>query len=94
MWRVDVRKANWPDRRGTVGETTGILASVAAAVGEFLDAEEPDLLEMSPTNVSREKLYRAALRRMMPKIEHLYSLEEKSYGTLFGEFILRRHPGV
>jgi len=91
-WRVDFLSRTDPETRGTVKETTTILNTVAAAVGEFLDTVQPVMLKMSPTGESREKLYRAVLKRMMPKIDHAYSLDERWYGTLFGEFELTRKP--
>jgi hypothetical protein len=90
-WRVDFRKGQQQPTGGTVAETTGTLNDVIGAIKEFLETVKPDRLEMSPTNTSREKLYRAVIKRMMPQIGQAYSVEEKSYGTLFGEFILSRH---
>lgn len=89
-WRIDFRKARHQPMRGTIGETTGILNCVVGAIKEFLEWVKPDLLKMSPTNTSREKLYRAVIKRMMPQIEQTYSVDEVSYGTLFGEFVLLR----
>ena len=91
-WRVDFVRRNSSSQRGTVGETTSVISGVAAAVREFLDTVQPELLKMSPTNTSRERLYRAILKRMMPALRDLYDLEEQWYGTLFGEFNLKRDP--
>lgn len=91
-WRVDFRKETWVDARAGVRDTVAVLDSVAAAVKEFLDRVQPITLEMSPTTASREKLYRAVLARMTPMLDHAYSLDEKWYGTLFGEFVLTRRP--
>ena len=88
-WRVDFRKGKHQPARGTVAETTGILNAVVGAIKEFLERMKPDRLEMSPTNASREKLYRAVIKRMMPQLNQ-YSVDETSYGTLFGEFVLSR----
>jgi hypothetical protein len=89
-WRIDFRKATYKPVRGTIGETTGIMNAVVGAIKEFLERVKPDHLEMSPTNTPREKLYRAIIKRMMPQIEQTYSVDEVSYGTLFGEFVLSR----
>lgn len=88
--RVDFRKGRRNDSHGTVSETTAILSHIASAIDEFLKKVEPDILEMSPTNASREKLYRVVLKQMMPKISHAYDLEEKWYGSLMGEFVLTK----
>jgi hypothetical protein len=93
-WRVDFRKSKHQPNRGTVVETTGILNGVVGAIKEFLECVKPDRLEMSPTNTSREKLYRAVIKRMMSQIEQTYSVEEVSYGTLFGEFVLSRRSDI
>lgn len=91
-WRVDFRKETWIDARAGVRDTVAVLDSVAAAVKEFLGRVQPITLEMSPTTHSHEKLYRAVLSRTMPMLEHAYSLDEKWYGSMFGEFILTRRP--
>ena len=87
-WRVDFRKGKHQPTRGTVAETTSVLNGIVGAIKEFLESVRPDRLEMSPTNASREKLYRAVIKRMMPQIDQIYSVNEISYGTLFGEFVL------
>jgi hypothetical protein len=89
-WRVDFRRGNYLEMRGTARESSGIIGTVAAAVGEFLDTVQPERLIMSPTGGSRERLYRAVLKRMMPQISHAYEMEERWYNTLFGEFQLNR----
>lgn len=88
-WRVDFRKAR-QSTRGTVTVTIDILNGVIGAIEEFLQAVKPDRLELSPTNTSREKLYRAIIKRLLPQIAQSYDVVEKSYGTLFGEFIFSR----
>jgi len=93
-WRVDFRKEKHQPKRGTVAETISILNSVISAIKEFLESVKPDRLQMSPTNTSREKLYRSVIRRIKPQIEQTYNITEKSYGTLFGEFILSRLDDV
>lgn len=89
-WRVDFRKAR-QSTRGTVTVTIDILNGVIGAIEEFLQAVKPDQLELSPTNTSREKLYRAIIKRLLPQIAQSYDVAEKSYGSLFGEFIFSRH---
>jgi hypothetical protein len=91
-WRIDFRRSNKIDRRGTIPETTAIIGTITTAIGQFLNKVQPEYLSMSPTDAVRERLYRAVLKRMFPAIAHAYSLDEQRYGTLFGEFVLRRKP--